>query len=90
MLHTTLKIKQNLDFVTKGLSANALVNFKNWSSSEYNRTIEPYYYRVKENSYDPKNPVSYELERLGTSGKQYIAESGITRSGDRTIFSSSR
>lgn len=86
MLHTTLKIKQNLDFVTKGLSANALVNFKNWSSSEYNRTIEPYYYRVKENSYDPKNPVSYELERLGTSGKQYIAESGITRSGDRTIF----
>lgn len=28
MLHTTLKIKQNLDFVTKGLSANALVNFK--------------------------------------------------------------
>lgn len=86
MLHTTLKIKQNLDFVTKGLSVNALVNFKNWSSSEYNRTIEPYYYRVKENSFDPKNPTTYELERLGTSGTQYIKESGITKSSDRTIF----
>lgn len=86
MLHTTLKIKQNLDFVTKGLSVNALVNFKNWSSSEYSRTIDPYYYRVKENSYDPKNPTTYELERLGTSGAQYINESGISKSGDRTIF----
>lgn len=86
MLHTTLKIKQDLNFITKGLSVNALINFKNWSSSSYNRTIEPYYYRVKDGSYDPKNPVAYELERLGTSGTQYIKESEISKSGDRTIF----
>ena len=86
MIHTTLKINQKLDFITKGLNVNALVNFKNWSSTYYTRTIDPYYYRVKEGSYDPKNPTTYELERLGTSGTDYINESGTTRTGDRTIF----
>lgn len=86
MIHTTLKINQKLDFITEGLNVNALVNFKNWSSTYYTRTIDPYYYRVKEGSYDPKNPTTYELERLGTSGTDYINESGVTRSGDRTIF----
>lgn len=86
MIHTTLKINQKLDFITKGLNVNALINFKNWSSTYYTRTIDPYYYRVKEGSYDPKNPTTYELERLGTSGTDYINESGTTRSGDRTIF----
>ena len=42
-LNTSLKINQKLDFVTKGLSVQAMVNWKNWASSSYNRTIEPYY-----------------------------------------------
>ena len=46
-LNTSLKINQKLDFVTKGLSVNALFNFKNWSRSSYNRTISPYYYIVE-------------------------------------------
>lgn len=85
-LNTSLKIKQDLDFVTKGLSVNALINFKNWSSSSYNRSIEPYYYRVVDGYYDLENPTTYDLERLGTSGDQYIKESGIGKSSDRTIF----
>lgn len=85
-LNTSLKIIQDLNFITKGLSVNALVNFKNWSSSSYNRTIEPYYYRVLDGSYDSADPTVYELERLGTSGDQYIKESGIGKGSDRTIF----
>ena len=46
-LNTSLKINQKLDFVTKGLSVQAMVNWKNWASSSYNRTIEPYYYGIK-------------------------------------------
>ena len=38
-LNTSLKINQKLDFVTKGLSVQAMVNWKNWASSSYNRTI---------------------------------------------------
>ena len=36
-LNTSLDISQDLGFVTKGLSAKVLVNFKNWSKSYYTR-----------------------------------------------------
>ena len=61
-LNTSLKINQKLDFVTKGLSVQAMVNWKNWASSSYNRTIEPYYYGIKGGSYNPSNPTDYEIE----------------------------
>lgn len=76
-LNTSLKINQKLDFVTKGLSVQAMVNWKNWASSSYNRTIEPYYYGIKGGSYNPSNPTDYEIERLGTSGTDYLREFGI-------------
>lgn len=84
-LNTSLKITQNFDFITKGLKATALINFKNWSYNQYTRTIEPYFYRVKTGSYDPATD-KYELERLGTSGTDYIAQSDITKGGDNTFF----
>lgn len=84
-INTSLKVDQQLDFITKGLSANGLANFKNWSQSSYNRSIQPYYYRVMDGSYDPDDPTDFELERLGTSGTDYISESGISKAGDRTI-----
>lgn len=84
-LNTSLKVSQQLDFITKGLSATALVNFKNWSSNWYNRTIEPYYYRIKDGSFNPSTG-EYTLERLGTSGTDYIAQSDITKAGDNTFF----
>ena len=84
-LNTTLKINQKFDFITKGLSANALVNFKNYSVTAYTRSIEPYYYRVASGSYDPLNPTTYDLERLGTSGTDYISQGDIAKNSDRTI-----
>ena len=38
-LNTSLSVNQNLKFITEGLSLKALVNFKNWSQSSYNRSI---------------------------------------------------
>ena len=84
-VNTSLKVTQNFDFITKGLSATALVDFKNWSSNSFNRSIEPYYYRIVDGSFDPATG-TYELERVGTSGTDYIAESGISRGGDNTFF----
>lgn len=85
-LNTSLKINQQLDFITKGLSVNALINFKNWSRSSFYQSIEPYYYRALPESYDPLNPVDYELERLGTSGTDYLSEGFNAKEGDRTIM----
>lgn len=85
VLNTSLKITQDLEFITKGLKATALINFKNWSANSYNRTIQPYYYRIKDGSFNPETG-EYALERVGTSGTDYIAESGITKMGDNTFF----
>ena len=89
-LNTSLKINQKLDFVTKGLSVQAMVNWKNWASSSYNRTIEPYYYGIKGGSYNPSNPTDYEIERLGTSGTEYLKTSDISKASDQTFYLDAR
>lgn len=89
-LNTSLKVTQKLDFITKGLSVQAMVNWKNWSSSLYSRTIEPYYYGVKAGSYNKANPADYELVRLGTSGTDYLQTSGIGKSSDQTFYFDAR
>ena len=38
MMHVTLNLEQQLDFITEGLSLTGLVNFKNWSKSYYTRS----------------------------------------------------
>lgn len=82
MMHTTMRIDQTLDFVTKGLSANALIHFKNTSSQSFTRSIEPYYYRI--NKWTPGTD-RYDMERLGTSGTEYISTSDIGKYTERTI-----
>ena len=89
-LNTSLKINQKLDFVTKGLSVQAMVNWKNWASSSYNRTIEPYYYGIKGGSYNPSNPTDYEIERLGTSGTDYLKTADISKASDQTFYLDAR
>ncbi len=86
-LNTVVKINQDLDFITKGLKFNAWVNFKNWSSSYFTRSIVPYYYRVKEGSYDETDLANtgYELSLLNSNGTDYIAESDITKLSDQTF-----
>lgn len=82
MMHTTMRIDQTLDFVTMGLSANALIHFKNTSSQAFTRSIEPYYYRITK--WTPGTD-QYDMERLGTSGTEYIYTSDISRYTERTI-----
>lgn len=85
-LNTTLRLEQDLKFITPGLSANALVNFKNYSITSYNRTIRPFYYQVNSMSYDPVNPTTYETELLNSDGSEYMVTSSPSKSGDRTIM----
>lgn len=83
-LNTSLNITQDLSFLTKGLSVKALVNFKNWSESTYNRSITPYYYKVKDGSYD-FGTNQYELQTLQT-GSDYVSQSDISKSADQTFY----
>ena len=81
-LNTVIKVEQDFGFVTKGLKANIWVNFKNWSSSSYNRSITPYLFRAV--GYSEDSPLEYDLERI-QEGADYIAQSDIARSSDQTF-----
>ena len=83
-INTSLKVKQDFDFITKGLSATVLINFKNWGANSYYRTIDPYYYRITPGSFNPETG-EYLLERVTTSGTDYISTSEISKSGDNTF-----
>lgn len=84
---TTVDLEQKLDFITKGLKLKGLVSFKNWSKSFFSRTIQPYFYNAQSGSYDKYDPLAtnYTLERIGTSGTDYITESEISKAADRTF-----
>ncbi|MDR0657694.1 MAG: TonB-dependent receptor [Mediterranea sp.] len=87
-LNTSISIDQNLSFITQGLGMKALVNFKNWSESYYNRYITPYYYRVRDGSYHPETD-TYELDLLQT-GDEYVTQSDIGKSADQTFYFDAR
>ncbi len=87
-LNTSLNLSQDLSFITKGLTAKALVNFKNWSESSYNRSITSYFYKVKEGSWNPDTN-DYEMQLLRT-GDQYLSQSGVTRNSDQTFYFDAR
>ncbi len=87
-LNTSLGLNQELDFITEGLSLTSLVNFKNWSESSYNRTIRPYFYMVKDGSWDAETN-EYELQLLQT-GDQYLSQSDIGRGADQTFYFDTR
>lgn len=83
-LNTSLNIHQKLDFITKGLSAHLLVNFKNWATASYSRSISPYFYKMKAGSFNEETG-EYETEILQT-GTDYISQSGVGKSTDQTFY----
>lgn len=89
-LNTVLNVEQKMDFITKGLKVTALVNFKNWSSTAYDRSIDPYYYRMVKSTWDTNNPNVYEMERLGNSGTDFVKESGGGYSSSQTFYFDTR
>ncbi len=89
-LNTSISIDQDLSFITKGLKVTALVNFKNWSTVWYTQSIAPYYYHAKDGSWNLDNPDVFELERMGTSGDDFITQSDPGRNNNNTFYLDAR
>lgn len=87
-LNTSIGLNQDLKFITEGLSLKALVNFKNWSSSDYDRSIRPFFYKVKDGSWNPDTN-EYEAQLLQT-GDQFLSQSDIRRNSDQTFYLDAR
>ena len=78
-----LKFAQELDFITKGLSAEALFSFKNWSSTTTKRSSSYNQFQVA--SYDPTNLADYTLQRIGTE-QSTVLGTETENTGDRRIY----
>jgi TonB-linked SusC/RagA family outer membrane protein len=69
-MFTTFEFKQNLRFITKGLTARAMLNFDRYSEYNVTRGYRPFYYNLR--SFDLRDD-SYTLMRLNpTQGTEYI------------------
>lgn len=82
-----LRVTQQLDFLTQGLSANAIASVKNWSYSSITRSYTPYYYKLDSYTENPANSGKYDysISQIGTGGQEALSQSGST-DGDRTIY----
>ena len=87
-LNVALNLDQKLDFITKGLSLTALVNFNSYATSYYTRSLTPFYYSVVNGSYNPADN-TFELAEMQT-GTEYLSESGISRNADNTFYFDAR
>lgn len=81
----TLKVNQKMDFITKGLSANLLLSFKNYSTSSIARTYVPYTYVLNSYSVDSTGKYNYIITPHDANGQVALSQAG-TNYGDRTIY----
>jgi TonB-linked SusC/RagA family outer membrane protein len=83
---STLKVNQKLDFLTKGLSVNGLISFKNYSTDTTYRSYSPYTYVLTSYSVDPATgKYNYNLTPHDANGQIALAQTAYNY-GDRTIY----
>lgn len=85
-LLTTLRGTQKLDAIVKGLAFNAMISFKNWSSSSINRTYAPYYYNLESYHKDTDGKYAYNLNWIAPAGGSTALSQSGNNSGDRTLY----
>lgn len=81
-----LRFDQKLDFITKGLSANILFSFKNWTKTETSRSANYNQFEVAKYLYDEGgNYDGYTLRRVGAEQSTTLGTDNKT-AGDRRIY----
>lgn len=84
---TNLKLNQKFDFITKGLSADVLFSFKNWTRTETKRYGGYNQFEVGNYTMESDGTVSdYTLKRVGAEQKTVLETNNDGSSGDRQIY----
>ena len=89
-MNAVLKIEQDFSFITKGLSASAMVNWNSYATSTYKQTINPYYFEVDKSTWSPEDPDNYTLEQVGDAGDTYVSEAYDEPSTDQVFYFDAR
>ncbi|MDR0384980.1 MAG: TonB-dependent receptor [Prevotellaceae bacterium] len=83
-----LELKQNLDFITKGLSVQAMMNISRLAEFNVNRSYKPYWYHLLDN-YDSFTG-EYHLERLNEDGTDYLEYNEGEKKITSTMYTETR
>lgn len=86
-LNVSLKLDQKLNFVTKGLAIQALVNWNSYARTKFTQKRTPYYYVVENVS--AENPGVFDVVQY-KPGEQYITESYSEPNTDQTFYFDAR
>lgn len=89
-LNVVLKIDQDLSMITKGLGFNAMVNWNNWSWSQFTQSIKPYYFMTNKSGWSPDAPDAYTIEPIGPTGDKFITESYLEPQTTQTFYFDAR
>jgi TonB-linked SusC/RagA family outer membrane protein len=75
------ELKQNLDFIIKGLSARGLFNVNRYSLLEYKNAYEPFFYSLVD------DPTVYLLEALNpTTGRASVKQTGQDKKLNSSMY----
>lgn len=87
MVLGTMELQQGFDFITKGLSANALFSFKNWSETNTSRSGDYNQFEVADYTWNANRTAidNYSLRRVGKEEKTTL-ETSNSSGGDRQIY----
>src|SRR5699024_10235850 len=89
MINAKVQIKQDLDFLTEGLSFQGLANFKNWSRTETSRSKGFNLYEVDNYYKDDSGEYIIDLDRIGSKKDETLSTSNSS-TGDRWLYFEAR
>lgn len=78
-----LELKQNLDFLLKGLSARAMMNTSRYTYFDTSRKVKPYYYQVA--TYDRLSDV-YTLAPINKDGEEFLSYNQGSKTVNSTTY----
>lgn len=83
LMMAQVELKQNFDFITKGLSARIMLNTSRYAYFDVIRRYSPYYYKV--GSYDQVSD-TYKLAPINENGEEFLSYNPGTKTVNSTIY----
>lgn len=83
LMMAQIELKQNFDFITKGLSARIMLNTSRYAYFDVIRQYTPYYYKV--GAYDQVSD-TYKLVSINENGKEFLSYTPGAKTVNSTIY----
>lgn len=89
-ISASLKLDQNLEMITKGLSISAVIALNSRSTSTFTRSMKPFYFQADPSAWNPADPYGYKADPVGDAGSTYQTMSPVSRWSYMTYYFDAR